>query len=324
MGYAAADKMAWNTLASLPTTHLYLVSFPQDAAGGNNQVAIHRWEFDRAGPAQGLASSSDEHIVSISLRATRLELRSGAGSVFDGVMPTATIHLTGPGQRLVANISGPCDILHLKVPTRFLHQRLGAMGAPSCVLDRLNACTLSDAFAEQLAELLVSAGARTDPVYAMAIVQTLLTRVLHMAQSRTPTGALAKWRLRRVQALIDASLAEPLSLGDLAAAAGLSRMHFAAQFRAATGFSPHEYLRCRRVEAAKALLAETEISLVEIALQVGFLAQAHFTTVFKRLTTTTPAQWRRVHREGRHDQGEPAPTTPRFRPRAAVFPRAQP
>jgi AraC family transcriptional regulator len=87
-----------------------------------------------------------------------------------------------------------------------------------------------------------------------------------------------------------------LSLSDLAAAAGLSRMHFAAQFRAATGSSPHEYLLCRRIEVAKTLLSETDTPLVQVALDVGFLAQAHFTTVFKRLTGDTPARWRRARR----------------------------
>jgi AraC-like DNA-binding protein len=156
---------------------------------------------------------------------------------------------------------------------------------------------LSDALVEQLAKLLVTNCATQDPVYTMAIAQTLLTRILHMAQSRASVGALPKWRLRRVQMLIDERLAEPLTLSNLAAAAGLSRMHFASQFRAATGSSPHEYLLCRRIEAAKTLLASTQTSLAEIALEVGFLAQAHFTTVFKRLAGATPAQWRRAHHE---------------------------
>jgi len=83
--------------------------------------------------------------------------------------------------------------------------------------------------------------------------------------------------------------------------AGLSKMHFAAQFRAATGYRPHEYLLHQRVERAKAMLSSLEMPLVEVALSVGFRAQAHFSTVFKRLTGETPGRWRRSVVWGRAD-----------------------
>ena len=79
---------------------------------------------------------------------------------------------------------------------------------------------------------------------------------------------------------------------DLAKVAGLSRMHFAAQFRAATGYRPREYLLHQRIEHAKSLLSNTETPLAEVALTVGFCTQAHFSTVFKRVTGETPARWR--------------------------------
>ena len=78
----------------------------------------------------------------------------------------------------------------------------------------------------------------------------------------------------------------------MAAAVGLSKMHFAAQFRAATGFRPHEYLLFRRIERAKVIMTATNMPLVEVAFSVGFNAQAHFSTVFKRFTGKAPAQWK--------------------------------
>ena len=59
-------------------------------------------------------------------------------------------------------------------------------------------------------------------------------------------------------------------------------MHFAAQFRSATGLRPHEFLLRRRIDHAQRLLAEPGTRLVDVALSVGFQTQAHFTTVFKR------------------------------------------
>ena len=70
-------------------------------------------------------------------------------------------------------------------------------------------------------------------------------------------------------------------------------MHFAAQFRVSTGIRPHEYLLRRRIERARDLLLQHDSSIADIALSVGFQAQSHFTTVFKRFMGDTPHQWRR-------------------------------
>ena len=107
--------------------------------------------------------------------------------------------------------------------------------------------------------------------------------------------ALQKWRLKRVVEYVDHHLSGKITLLDLAAVAGLSRMHFASQFRAATGFRPHEYLLRRRIQRAEDLLRQSTMTLVEVALTVGFQTQAHFTTVFKRFVGDTPYQWRNAH-----------------------------
>jgi AraC family transcriptional regulator len=78
--------------------------------------------------------------------------------------------------------------------------------------------------------------------------------------------------------------------------AGLSRMYFAVQFRAATGYQPHEYIVQTRIARAKAMLIETDIALSEIAIGVGFSSQAHFSTMFKRVVEETPGRWRSMMR----------------------------
>lgn len=113
-----------------------------------------------------------------------------------------------------------------------------------------------------------------------------------MELPRARVNALPKWRLRRVEQYIADHFERCVSLSELANVAGLSRMHFAAQFRAATGYRPREYLLHCRTEHAKRLLATTERPLVEIALAVGFSTQAHFSTVFKRISGESPARWR--------------------------------
>jgi AraC family transcriptional regulator len=81
-------------------------------------------------------------------------------------------------------------------------------------------------------------------------------------------------------------------LMEMANAAGLSRMRFASQFRAATGFSPHEYILRQKINRARDLLRNPSVSVVDVALQLGFRSQSHFSTVFKKHIGDSPARWR--------------------------------
>jgi AraC-like DNA-binding protein len=134
--------------------------------------------------------------------------------------------------------------------------------------------------------------------YTEALHTTLVKRLAEL-RGDTVTGPggrrslrLPTWRLRRVYEYVETNLGEALTLADLARAAGLSRMHFAAQFRVATGMRPHDYVTHRRIQQAKTLLSDTSTPIVEVALAVGFQTQAHFTTVFKRVAGFTPRRWR--------------------------------
>lgn len=111
--------------------------------------------------------------------------------------------------------------------------------------------------------------------------------------TRATLSPLPLWRLRLATTYIEENLGGPVRLEDVARATGLTRMHFAAQFRAATGVRPHAYLVHRRIERAKTLLTRLDATVVEIALEVGFQSQAHFSTVFKRLAGDSPSTWRR-------------------------------
>lgn len=111
-----------------------------------------------------------------------------------------------------------------------------------------------------------------------------------------PRATLSPGVLRRVRELVEERLDSPLTLADLAAAARLSRFHFARGFRASTGITPLQYVQQRRVARAKRLLAETGMPLIEIAIQSGFVSPEHFSNVFRRHEGMPPARWRRLRR----------------------------
>ncbi len=98
--------------------------------------------------------------------------------------------------------------------------------------------------------------------------------------------------LLRAKDLVDARYFEPLSVDDLARAAGLSRAHFSRAFRGAFGESPHAYLLTRRLERAAALLRTTDRSVTDICFSVGLQSVGSFTTSFTRTYGVSPAAYR--------------------------------
>jgi AraC-like DNA-binding protein len=136
----------------------------------------------------------------------------------------------------------------------------------------------------------------------LAVIMRWLSERLqiHSDASRPlASSGLTKWRLKRVLTHIDEHICESITLATLARVAGLSRMYFAAQFRAATGCRPHECILRKRIKLAQQLLLESSEPLVSIALAVGFQSQAHFSTVFKRFAGLSPNQWRAANHDVR-------------------------
>jgi AraC-like DNA-binding protein len=98
--------------------------------------------------------------------------------------------------------------------------------------------------------------------------------------------------LLRAKDLVDARYFEPLDLGDLAAAAGLSRPYFSRQFRLTFGESPHQYLLTRRLERAASLLRTTDRSVTDICFLVGLQSLGSFITSFHRVFGVSPQAYR--------------------------------
>lgn len=100
-------------------------------------------------------------------------------------------------------------------------------------------------------------------------------------------------RLEHVKSFIDEHLAENLTLDRLADAAGLSKYHFSRLFKAAMGVPPYQYVVQQRVERAKHLLRQTDLSVTQIALRTGFYSQSHFSGKFRQHAGATPSAYRK-------------------------------
>jgi len=104
-------------------------------------------------------------------------------------------------------------------------------------------------------------------------------------------GGLSAVHLRRIMSCIDARV-EPPRISELAELCGLSRSHLMRAFRQSTGQSIAKYVEGVRITKAKALLAESDRPIGDVARLLGFPSAAAFSHVFRRATGRTPREYR--------------------------------
>ncbi|CCE99969.1 helix-turn-helix domain-containing protein [Sinorhizobium fredii] len=156
---------------------------------------------------------------------------------------------------------------------------------------------------EQLSHLLAlihreltteSAGSR---LFVQGLAQSLAVHLIrHYASGESasrPRNALPGAKLRRAIAFMETHLEEPFDLTQVAQVVGMSEFHFSRLFKQATGLSPSHYFIRQRVAKAQRLLKETDTSIIEIAMAVGYSSPSHFAQIFRREAKVSPRDYRR-------------------------------
>lgn len=274
------------------------------------RVTASRWRAAEQRMREfGAETSADCHVVKIVLRSMNIRLSVAGHAVQDGIAMPGMFHVTAPAVPVRCLFRGPYDVIHLHVPNDLIAECASGMPAHQKAALCSEARLARDPAVEWLARALLGADQSSAPfgqLYVDGIGIAIVARLMASARransnERPNANALARWRLRRAIDYVESRLAEPVSLAEIASVTGLTRMHFAAQFRAATGLRPHEYVLRRRIERAQEMLAGTHMPVVDIALSVGFQTQSHFTSVFKRFVGRPPCAWRESH-------GDPSPS----------------
>lgn len=193
------------------------------------------------------------------------------------------------------------QVLIVSMPEDVVLRRLEELGTVITDFGALHAMTFADVLVEQLCLRMwmeSQEGGALGALFIDTAVTTLVTLLARLAlktQPRDPgRGGLPPITFRRVVEHVDAHLADDLRLDELAAAGGLSASHLVRAFRSETGMSPHQYVVRARIERAKELLVRTQTPIGDIASMCGFSSAGHLATWFKRLTGTTPSEFRRV------------------------------
>jgi AraC-like DNA-binding protein len=193
-------------------------------------------------------------------------------------------------------------MIHLYVPLQSLHALADGLGVRRIdTLDLPVTTSRFDPTMYHLATSLLPALQDGADVSGLFIDYVLEAACVHLAETYGGMSfdaakwraGLAPWQERRAKEMLLSDLRIEPSLGDLAAACGLSTRHFSRAFKGTTGAPPHQWLLRQKVEQAKNLLWKSNKCISAIALDCGFADQSHLTRVFRRHMGLTPAVWRR-------------------------------
>jgi AraC family transcriptional regulator len=193
--------------------------------------------------------------------------------------------------------------LHLRVSKDLLeHTAEAVAGYDSARLSLVERAGFHDPLLTQIGLTLWCELEQPSPVgrlYAQTAAQLLAVHLLRWYTSvgaavREPLhGRMTPQQVQRVKDFVQAHLSQDLYLDALAQQAGFSPYHFARLFRRTLGESPHQFVLRQRIERARSLLEEADVSLAQVALAAGFAHQSHLTQQFKRHLGMTPSTYRR-------------------------------
>lgn len=202
--------------------------------------------------------------------------------------------------RWQASGTEPFMVMHVYLGLSLLERALAETGGSAAI--RLREVSggrdeVLSALLEQIRLELTRRG-ETSALLIQGVAQCLavhLARHYRDAEADDMSGrnALPAFKLRRVIQLMEQRLADHFSLGDLAQAIGMSEYHFSRLFKRATGRSPSQYFIQLRMARARQLLIETERSIIDIGLEVGYGSASHFSQIFRREVGVAPSHYRR-------------------------------
>lgn len=131
-----------------------------------------------------------------------------------------------------------------------------------------------------------------DSLANLLAIHLLRHYTAYPASLRAYEGGLAATKLRQVLNYISTYVEQDITLSDLAEIAGMSQCYFVSLFKQSMGITPWQYVVQQRLERAKGLLRQGELTLAQIAIGCGFNSQSHFTEQFRKATGVTPKRYR--------------------------------
>lgn len=176
--------------------------------------------------------------------------------------------------------------------------------APFCILDHFESVEISGCLRNILREM-----EQKNPGYediCQAYMEILIIRLMRSTELDLPTQPSAASGSRQCSAIrryIDQHFKEALTLEQLALEAHMNKYYLSHAFKEEYGISPINYMISRRTEESKFLLAETDLSMSQIAQLLGFSSPSYFSQTFRRSQGISPMEYRQRTRTGISDRG---------------------
>jgi AraC family transcriptional regulator len=250
---------------------------------------VARWKH---GDARVETNAADALRVCLSLRGGHT-VRHVGGTQAARTIVGGSVSVFAPDRYSHLQIEGQADVVQIFIDPAYLYEAVGLHVVYEPSLDFHDAELQAAAL-----RLFVSArGGRPDDGLLM---ETNLWRIVEHLVARHRTkghrGGMALGAMRRVDELItsrlDSGAGRAPSLGDLAAAAGMSVSHFIRAFKQSIGATPHQHVLTRRIERAMGLLALPDHSVADVADSTGYASPSHFVASFRQRLGVTPGTYR--------------------------------
>jgi AraC family transcriptional regulator len=223
----------------------------------------------------------------------------GAGKFHTDTSPNKAFIVVPPHTRMMSFLEGQYELNAVAIPGSWARSLLSShYTGKSLDFGKLHSGLVQDKIVSNLVEqfhhkeTLESNNALLVDGLAMALLGRLATLADRYAKPR-PIRSLDKVLLAQVEDFLHNHLADNPTMDDLARLTGMSVDHFGRCFKQATGHTPYHYVLEKRLKRAKQLLEDSRLSLVEVALTVGFVSQAHMNKMFKQRFAVTPGAYRK-------------------------------
>lgn len=261
------------------------------------------WDAEGQAGAKGYYLSPDPRIVFFfNDVSSQIRMTNQEGGLGQNHRPMTRAIYVPAGVPLWTNFTSSHRFSHLDLHLhkdrllRFLSPSVGTSAALTALRRPVE---IQDVGAiETLAGLLADevANPSKHAVYAESLVGCIATGLLDIPEhdGEQANGRLTQAQMNKLISRINARGDCRMTVADMAATVGLSESWFANVFKQTMGTTPLQWQLGKRIDLAKQLLAESNMTVAAIAAQLGFSDQAHLTKAFRQIAGETPAAWRRI------------------------------